>query len=48
MAPRDTVTRRISQPAVSSSRTPTVMKSVIWPTPSVDRKRVTSTLVSGQ
>jgi hypothetical protein len=29
-------------------RTPTGMKSVICPTPSVEKKRVTSTLVSGQ
>ena len=31
-----------------SDGTPTGMKSVIWPTPSGDRKRVTRTLVSGQ
>ena len=49
MLPRETLTRRTSHSKPGSPlRTPTGMKSVIWPTPASEKKRVTSTLVSGQ
>ena len=48
MLPRETLTRRTSHSNPGSPSRATGMKSVICPTPPGQRKRVTSTLVSGQ